>query len=137
MSESKVPLAAGSYVGSPAEELAGRKRGHRIAAGVDQRVLFSRTGRLELYPDRLVIGGWHGGADLVLRPEEVRSAANEYTDLYGRFVGGLLNSGRPLIVETVTAGEIYLMVDHKTFLETTANRKWTRLLKSWLVSDDG
>ncbi|WP_369229427.1 hypothetical protein AB5J56_02165 [Streptomyces sp. R21] len=137
MSESKVPLAAGSYVGSPAEELARRKRGHRIAAGVDQRVLFPRTGRLELHHDRLMIGGWHGGSDLVLRPAEVRSVTNEYTDLYGRFVGGLLNSGRPLIVETVTAGEIYLMVDHKTFLETTSNRKWTRLLKSWLMSGDG
>lgn len=105
-----------------------------MAAGDDQRVLFPRNGQVTLYGDRLAIGGWDGRADLVLRPREVTSVRNEYTDLYGRFVGGLLNSGRSLIIDTVSHGEIYLMIDHRRFLETTNNRTWARLLKTWLAS---
>ncbi|MEV0316246.1 hypothetical protein [Nonomuraea fuscirosea] len=134
MSEQSTPLAQGRYAGSTAAELSGRGRGARMAAGDDQRVLFPRNGQVTLYGDRLAIGGWDGRADLVLRPREVTSVRNEYTDLYGRFVGGLLNSGRSLIIDTVSHGEIYLMIDHRRFLETTNNRTWARLLKTWLAS---
>jgi hypothetical protein len=127
-------LAHGSYAGSTAEALTGRGRGSRIAAGADQRVLFPRRGEVTLHDDRLTIGGWDGKTDLVLRREDVKSVGNEYTGLYGRFVGGLLNSGKPLILQTAAHGEIYLMVDHRRFLETTSNRKWARLLQTWLAS---
>ncbi|MEV4117034.1 hypothetical protein [Nonomuraea sp. NPDC049695] len=105
MNERKAPSAQGTYAGSTADELAGRSRGDRIAAGADQRVLFPRRGQVVLHADRLVISGWDGKTDLILRPSEVTSVRNEYTDLCGRFVGGLLNSGKPLILGTAAHGE--------------------------------
>jgi hypothetical protein len=130
------PLAQASYIGSTTEELARKKRGDRVAAGVDQKTLFSRRGKVTLRSEHLVLEGWGDEGDLVLRPADIASIANEFTELYGRFMGGLLNAGKPLILDTAIVGEIYLMIDHKTFLETTSNRKWARLLNAWLHSAD-
>ncbi|MEV4015724.1 hypothetical protein AB0J35_35000 [Nonomuraea angiospora] len=130
------PLARASYIGSTTEELARKRRGDLIAAAVDQKTLFPRRGKVALRSEHLVLEGWHDGGDLVLRRADITSIANEFTELYGRFLGGLLNAGKPLILGTTVAGEIYLMIDHKSFLETTSNRKWTRLLNTWLHSND-
>ncbi|GAA3263733.1 hypothetical protein GCM10020216_106830 [Nonomuraea helvata] len=97
-------------------------------------MLFPRRGQVVLRADRLVISGWDGTTDLILRPGEVTSVRNEYTDLYGRFVGGLLNSCKPLVLGTAAHGEVYLMVNHRRFLETTDNRAWARLLKDWIAA---
>ncbi|MEO3875477.1 hypothetical protein ABGB18_42415 [Nonomuraea sp. B12E4] len=134
MNDVKAPLAQATYIGCTTEELAARRKGDKIAGGVDQRVLFPRRGAVVLYEDRLLLQGWDDQADLVLRQAEVTSVDNEFTELYRRFLGGLLNSGKPLILGTATVGEIYLMVDHKTFMETTDNRRWATLLKTWLSS---
>jgi hypothetical protein len=131
MTEKTVPTAQAHYIGSTTVELAAKRRGDRIAAGVDQKVLFPRRGTITLFPDRLVLSGWNDGGDLVLRPADVVSIENRFTDLYGRFLGGLLNAGKPLVVQARTVGEIYLMIDHKTFMETTDNRRWAGLLDSW------
>jgi len=130
------PLARASYVGSTTEELARKRLGDRIAAGVDQKTLFPRRGKVTLRAEHLALEGWHERGDLVLRRADVTSIANEFTELYGRFLGGLLNAGKPLILGTTVAGEIYLMIDHKSFLETTSNRKWAKLLNTWLHSVD-
>jgi hypothetical protein len=53
--------------------------------------------------------------------------------LYGRFIGGLLNAGKPLIVQTTSAGEIYLLIDRKEFMETTRDREWEQAIKNWLA----
>lgn len=134
MDEINAPLAQAPYIGCMTEELRARRKGDRIAAGVDQSVLFPRRGEATLHDDRLVLGAWGDDGDLVLRPGEVTSVANEYTKLYGRFIGGLLNAGKPLILGTVPAGEIYLMIDHRTFMETTDNRRWAGLVRTWLSS---
>jgi hypothetical protein len=123
-------IAVAEYIGSTAPELAAKRRGDRVAAGVDQRVLFARRGRITLTVDALCLEGWGEQGDLVLHPPDVRGVANRFTALYGRFVGGLLNAGKPLILETVV-GEIYLMVDHRTFMETTDNRRWAALIETW------
>ncbi|MBO2453448.1 hypothetical protein J4573_40590 [Actinomadura barringtoniae] len=132
MGKIEAPSAQAPYIGCTTEELRARRTGDRIAAGVDQSVLFQRRGEASLHDDRLVLQGWGDGGDLVLRPDEVTSVANEYTKLYGRFIGGLLNAGKPLILGTVPVGEIYLMIDHRTFMETTDNRKWSGLIREWL-----
>ncbi|GAA4638258.1 hypothetical protein GCM10023196_095240 [Actinoallomurus vinaceus] len=134
MTQIETPLAQAPYIASTAEELRARRKGDRIAAGVDQSVLFPRRGQATLYDDRLVLSGWGDDGDLVLRPDQVTSVANEFTNLYGRFIGGLLNAGKPLILGTTMVGEIYLMIDHRTFMETTDNRRWTALIKEWLGS---
>jgi hypothetical protein len=123
-------IAAAEYIGSTAVELAAKRRGDRVAAGVDQRVLFARRGRITLTVDALRLEGWGEQGDLFLHPADVLGVANRFTALYGRFAGGLLNAGKPLILET-TVGEIYLMVDHRTFMETTDNRRWAALIETW------
>jgi hypothetical protein len=135
MTKKAALLAQARYIGTTTAELAAKKRGDRVAAGVDQTVLFPRRGDVSLYEDTLVLGGWGDQGDLELRPEQVVSVRNEFTELYGRFIGGLLNAGKPLILGTLVVDEIYLMVDHKTFMETTDNRKWAKLLGTWLSSD--
>lgn len=125
--------AEGEYKGSSAEELAAKKRGDRIAAGVDQSVLFPRRGSVLLQPGRMVLTDWGGSGDLVLEPRQVVGVERKFTELYGRFVGGLLDSGKPLIVETTAVGKLYLLVNHKTFMETTDNKKWEKLINRWRV----
>src|SRR4051794_1317452 len=98
------PLARASYVGSTTEELARKRRGDRIAAGVDQKTLFPRRGKVTLRSGHLVLDGWHDGEDLVLRRADITSIANEFTELYGRFLGGLLNAGKPLVLGTTVVG---------------------------------
>ena len=123
-------IAVAEYLGCTTTELTAKRRGDRVAAGVDQKVLFQRRGRITLTATQLLLEGWADGGDLVLRPADVTGVENRFTDLYGRFVGGLLNAGKPLILQT-RIGEIYLMVDHRTFMETTDNRRWAALIETW------
>jgi hypothetical protein len=129
-------LARASYIGCTTEELARKSHGDRIAAGVDQKTLFPRRGTVTLHSEDIVLEGWRDGGDLVLRRADVTSITNEFTELYGRFLGGLLNAGKPLILGTTVVGEIYLMIDHRSFLETTSNRTWAKLLNTWMHSAD-
>lgn len=124
-------VAEGEYKGTSAEDLAAKKRGDRMAAGVDQSVLFPRRGTLRLRPGQLVLTGWGHSGDLSLEPGQVTGVERKYTDLYGRFVGGLLDSGKPIILNTTAVGSIYLLVNHKTFMETTQNKKWEDLINQW------
>jgi hypothetical protein len=59
-----------------------------------------------------------------------RSLESRFTELYGRFIGGLLNAGKPLILRTADAGEIYLLINRKEFMETTDDRRWEKLIKT-------
>ena len=55
----------------------------------------------------------------------------EFTKLYGRLIGGLLNAGKPLILNTTTVGEIYLLIDRKEFMETTRDKEWENAINAW------
>jgi len=135
MTTQSAPAAQASYVGATAGELADRSGADKIAAGVSQKVLFQRRGDISLYPDRLVLDGWTDSGDLVLTRPEITSVETRFTELYGRFIGGLLNAGKPLILRTADAGEIYLLINRKEFMETTDDRQWEKLIKTWLADD--
>ncbi|MDT7601176.1 MAG: hypothetical protein QOK26_3253 [Pseudonocardiales bacterium] len=96
-------------------------------------MLLQRRGDIALYPDRLVLDGWTDSGDLVLTRPEVTSLETRFTELYGRLIGGLLNAGKPLILRTADAGEIYLLINRKEFMETTDDRRWEKLIKPWLA----
>ncbi|MFG2963817.1 MULTISPECIES: hypothetical protein [unclassified Streptomyces] len=68
----------------------------------------------------------------MLSRADITSVEVRFTDLYGRFIGGLLNAGKPLILGTVPAGELYLLVDRKELMETTTDRAWAARIRSWL-----
>ena len=132
MSENETVRAAGDYVGATADELRRRTSADKVAGVVSQKALFLRRGRISLHDERLVLGGWGENGDLVLSRADLTSVDVRFTDLYGRFIGGLLNAGKPLILDTVPAGEIYLLIDRKEFLETTDDRAWAARLTAWL-----
>ncbi|MFJ1766904.1 hypothetical protein ACIOD2_41700 [Amycolatopsis sp. NPDC088138] len=123
-------MKSGEYVAATAEELAANTAADKVAGGVSQKALFRRRGEIRFDGDTLTLSGWAGGQDLHLRGADVTSVRREFTDLYGRFVGGLLDKGKPLILET-GAGEIYLLIDRKEFMETTDNKSWEKELAAW------
>ncbi|MEW1644241.1 hypothetical protein [Streptomyces sp. NPDC091219] len=131
------PRARGDYVGATAEELRAKTGADRVSAGVSQKVLFQRRGTITLDGDRLVLGRWDGATDLTLRRAEITAVGTRFTELYGRFLGGLLNAGKPLILDTTTAGQVYLLIDRKEFMETTRDRAWERHIKAWPAAGPG
>ncbi|MEV4051928.1 hypothetical protein AB0J55_12160 [Amycolatopsis sp. NPDC049688] len=121
----------GVYIGASAAELQAGKSARKAAGVISQKALFRRRGTIELAEDALVLSGWGDGA-LLLRPHDVTSVRREFTDLYGRFLGGLLDSGKPLILGTNTpAGELYLLIDRRELLESTRNKEWAEVIDAW------
>jgi hypothetical protein len=134
---SPAPLAEADYIAATAQEL-GRKTGtDKVAAGVSQKALFQRRGRIVLHTDRLVLTDWSDEGDLTLTRANITSAETRFTKLYGRFIGGLLNAGKPLILTTTIplAGEIYLLINRREFMETTEDRAWEKQINDWRAAD--
>ncbi|MFF1615822.1 hypothetical protein ACFVYA_49530 [Amycolatopsis sp. NPDC058278] len=121
----------GTYLGASAAEMQANKIADKAAGAISQKALFRRRGTIELAGGSLALSGWDEGT-LVLRPGDVTSVRREFTDLYGRFLGGLTDSGQPLILDTTTpAGEVYLLIDRKEFMESTRNKEWAAAIEDW------
>ncbi|MFI9380779.1 hypothetical protein [Kutzneria sp. NPDC052558] len=133
MSENETPQAQAPYIGQTADVLSHSTGADKIAAGVSQKALFQRRGTIALYTDKLVIGSWSDDGDLVLTRDDIKAVRLEFTELYGRFIGGLLNAGKPLILET-THGELYLLINRKEVMESTDDKKWAQLIEKWLAA---
>jgi hypothetical protein len=133
MSDIGTPLAEADYIGATAHELSEKRAAAKIAAGIDQKTLFRRRGRIVLHPDLLVLTGWSDNGDLTLTRADITAAETRFTHLYGRFLGGLLNAGQPLILNTTqpSADELYLLINHHGFLETTDDRAWKKRIEQW------
>ncbi|MER7178133.1 hypothetical protein ABT404_01315 [Streptomyces hyaluromycini] len=133
MGTNDTPLAEADYIAATADEL-GRKHGaDRAAALVSQKALFQRRGRIVLHSDRLVLTEWSDTSPLVLTRADITAAETRFTDLYGRFLGGLLNAGKPLILSTAapSLGDIYLLINRREFMETTDDRQWEKRINDW------
>ncbi|PXX57378.1 hypothetical protein DFR70_11833 [Nocardia tenerifensis] len=130
-------IESGTYVGATAAELREKGTPDKAAGLVSQKALFHRRGKITLDTDTLVLSDWNDSGDLILRPTEITAIERKFTDLYGRFLGGLLDSGKPLILHTVSAGEIYLLIDRKEFMETTRNKAWAQALLDWHTAGTG
>ena len=128
-------IQTGAYVGATAEELRANTRSDKAAGAVSQKAMFRHRGRIELAGDTLTLTSWNEGGDLRLSRADLASVDRGYTELYGRFLGGLLDSGKPLILDT-SADTIYLLVDRRELLETTKNEKWEKALRQWLDTGD-
>ncbi|MER6272052.1 hypothetical protein [Streptomyces sp900105755] len=135
MNPADTPLAEADYIAATADELSRKQGADRAAALVSQKALFQRRGRIVLRPDRLVLTNWSDTRSLVLARTDITAAETRFTDLYGRFMGGLLNAGKPLILTTAAApspGDIYLLVNRREFMETTDDRQWEKRINDWL-----
>ena len=124
-------MKSGVYIAATAAELAANTAVDKIAGGVSQKALFRRRGEIEFDGGTLTLRGWSDGHDLQLGSSDITAIRREFTDLYGRLIGGLLDKGKPLILETVPEGEIYLLIDRKEFMETTDNKAWEKELAAW------
>ncbi|WP_280449190.1 hypothetical protein [Nocardia brasiliensis] len=124
-------LRSGRYIAATVVELRQHTAADKAAGVVSQRALFPRRGRIELDEDVLVLADWSDNGDLLLSRAAIVSLRREFTALYGRLMGGLLNSGKPLILKTTTAGEIYVLIDRREFAEFTDNRQWADAIAEW------
>ncbi|MFD3586718.1 hypothetical protein [Streptomyces sp. NPDC058683] len=126
-------LAEADYIAATADELSRKQGADKAAAVISQKALFQRRGRIVLHPDELVLTNWSEAGSLVLTRADITTAETRFTDLYGRFLGGLLNAGKPLILTTASpsAGEIYLLINRREFMETTDDREWEKRINDW------
>ncbi|MER7568772.1 hypothetical protein ABTZ93_38400 [Streptomyces sp. NPDC097941] len=62
------PLAEADYIGATAHELSEKRAATKLAAGISQRTLFQRRGRIMLHSDLLVLTGWSDDGDLSFTP---------------------------------------------------------------------
>jgi len=139
-------LARAGYLGATADELGQTTAGDKVAAAIRQKALFQRRGQMTLERDRLVLADWGDAGDageagkageagdLELAPEDITSVRTVYTELYGRFIGCLLKSGKPLILETTVTGEIYLLFDREESPRAADDPGWERRINHWLAS---
>ncbi|AHH93418.1 hypothetical protein GCM10010174_32370 [Kutzneria viridogrisea] len=132
MTSNQAAIAQGNYVGATTDELSRKTGADKVAAGVSQKALFQRRGDVTLYDDKLVLSQWSDSGDLELTRADIKSVKTEFTEHYGRFIGGLLNAGKPLIIDSTVQGEFYLLINRKEFMETTDDRQWEKMIKEWL-----
>ncbi|MEU6193842.1 hypothetical protein [Streptomyces sp. NPDC047061] len=131
--EGSTPLCEADYIAATAHELGRKQSADRAAALVSQKALFQRRGRIVLHPDELVLTDWSDTGPLVLTRTDITAAETRFTDLYGRFLGGLLNAGKPLVLSTASPslGEIYLLINRREIMETTDDRQWEKRINDW------
>jgi len=122
----------GAYIAATAEELAAVTFARRFAAAINQRVLFGHRGTADLTTDGLVLGGWKRSEPLTIARGDITGLKREFTPLYGRFLGGgSAEWGAPIVISRVSGPDIYLLFDHRAFLEKTSNVEWHVALLSW------
>ncbi|MFG2463115.1 hypothetical protein ACGFWE_39525 [Streptomyces sp. NPDC048523] len=68
------PLAEADYIGATAHELSEKRAATKLAAGISQRTLFQRRGRIMLHSDLLVLTGWSDDGDLSLTRADITAA---------------------------------------------------------------
>lgn len=103
-----------------------------MAAVINQRVLFGHRGHAELLPHRLLLRNWTEGDDLEIAADHVATIQRKFTSHYGRFLGGgSAEWGAPVIITEESGREIYLLFDHRAFLEKSSNVEWHLDLVTW------
>ncbi|NUR97052.1 MAG: hypothetical protein HOV67_17565 [Kribbellaceae bacterium] len=128
-------LAESTYRGTTAADLAARTRWDTLRAVIDQRAVFPRSGTVRLHPNRLELTKWDNGRDIAVHPAELTAVGNDFTELYGRFLGGGSRTlGAPLTLELKSGTVLYLLINHRWFTERTDNAQWTGRLTQWLAT---
>ncbi|MEU4394078.1 hypothetical protein [Kribbella sp. NPDC023855] len=62
----------------------------------------------------------------------------QFTELYGRFLGGGVKKwGAPIVLDLAPDPSLDLLVNHQWFSERTDNVEWTERLNGWLDAARG
>lgn len=126
------PARSGRYIAATTQELITAGFAKRMAAVINQRVLFGHRGHAELLPRRLVLHTWTEADDLEVDADDVTAIDRKFTHQYGRFLGGgSAEWGAPVIIREESGREIYLLFDHRALLEKSSNVEWHLDLLAW------
>lgn len=123
---------SGNYVAALRTELTDAGSGRRALALLNQRVLFPHRGTANLFQDELELDGWDERGSIAVIRGSVSRIARQFDDRYGAFIGGGSSRwGAPVIIELQDGTALYLLFNHRTFLEKTDNPEWEAALLEW------
>lgn len=127
-------LRRSRYIAATADELRAAGPGAKVAAAINQQFLFPHRGEALLSPERLLFTDWDADSDVTVHRSEVTTITREFTELYGRFLGGGSKQwGAPVVLNLAEGPQVYALFNHRAFLEKTDNPDWERELRAWLA----
>ncbi|SMX92513.1 MULTISPECIES: hypothetical protein [unclassified Brevibacterium] len=121
------------YIAALRTELIGAGPAKRAVALLNQRTLFPHRGKATLTSGQLELAGWDDRGAIAISPTSVRRVTRQFDSHYGAFVGGASAKwGAPIIIELKDGTALYVLFDHRAFLEKTDNPAWEDALLGWL-----
>lgn len=118
-------------------EMRKHSAGRRIAALVDQRLLFPHSGALTLTREALQLGDWR-----TIRPGDVIDVTKDYIPEYGRFAaggarggfpsfGGIKRFGAPFVLDLTSGERIVLLIGFTWWSGSSNDARWQDALTSF------
>lgn len=131
-----------SFHAATVDELRRTSPLRRVAAVVDQRLLFPHRGRIEVSADALQLGSWR-----MLRPDDCLSLSMEFIPEYNRFAAGgarggfpsfgaMRRLGAPLVLDLRTGERILLLIGFTWWSGSTKDADWLSALNEFVGSVD-
>lgn len=131
-------IGTSTYIAALRNELQSAGRRRRASALVNQKVLFPHRGQATLEPECLELDGWDDRGAIRISPSSVFRITRQFDSEYGAFVGGASSKwGAPVIIELTDGTAMYVLFNHRAFLEKTDNPHWEDLLLTWLRASKG
>lgn len=122
------------YVAALRSELSEAGGARRAMALINQRALFPHRGTATLTRDQLELSEWGPQGAITIAKDSVSRITRQFDEDYGAFVGGgSAKWGGPVILELRDGTALYLLFDHRAFLEKTDNPAWEKRLLEWLA----
>ncbi|UNX54232.1 hypothetical protein MF406_15065 [Georgenia sp. TF02-10] len=115
----------------------------RLAAIIDQRLLFPRSGDIELADGTLQLGTWRS-----FNPGDILSVSLEFLPEYGRVAAGgarggfpsfgaFKRLGAPLVLDLRSGERILLLIGYIWLAGTTKNAAWLPELRAFAMQHGG
>lgn len=125
------------YCAATVDELRKNSPARRVAAIVNQRLLFPHRGTLELTSSRLAFGSWRS-----LTPGEITQVSMGFLPEYGRIAAGgarggfpsfgaFKRLGAPLVLDLRTGERVVLLIGYTWWSGATENANWLPALESF------
>ncbi len=126
-----------TYHAATVDELRKSTKPRRVAAVVDQRVLFPHRGRIELAGDVLTLGSWR-----TLSSADVLNVSMEFLPQYSRVTaagarggfpsfGAVKRLGAPLVLDLRSGERIAVLVGYTWWSGTTKDATWLPALQAY------
>ncbi|MGO3053531.1 MULTISPECIES: hypothetical protein [Micrococcales] len=126
-------VKSAKYIAALRTELSDARATKRAAALINQRALFPHRGQATLTAEQLEFSDWGRQGSITIARESVRRVTRQFDQHYGAFVGGASAKwGAPIIIELKDGVVIYVLFNHRAFLEKTDNPEWEEALLKWL-----